>query len=261
MDTEIATTDQVRFERRGAIGLIVLDRPEVRNAISVEMAQAIESCVARCESDRDIRVGVIAGTGPAFCAGADLREVARGRGADLMRPESGFAGFVYAPRTIPWIAAVQGPAHGGGTEIALSCDMIVAARMAQFALPEARRGIIAGASGAYRIARALPRAIAIELVTTGHALDAERAFALGLVNRLVDADAVLDTALDLAAQVAASSPLSVRETIAITRRAASGDEALFRQMERDAIARVMAGPDAREGATAFLEKREPVWKS
>jgi enoyl-CoA hydratase len=261
MTTEAVASEFVSLERRDAVGIIRLSRPAARNAISAVMAEAIEGYVAAVEADRTIRVGIIAAEGPVFCAGADLKDVAAGKATQLMRPLTGFAGFVYAPRAKPWIAAVQGPAHGGGLEIALSCDMIVASTAANFALPEVKRGIIAGASGAYRIARSLPRVIAAEMVTTGLPLDATRAFAAGLVNRLVAPEDLLEATLELAAAVAANSPLSVRESLAVTRRAASGDEAMFRGLEAQAIARVMNGPDAIEGATAFVEKRAPVWKS
>lgn len=261
MHTDLLQTDQVAFEKKGSVGIVTLQRPEVRNAISVEMAEAIEALVEYCETDRDIRACIITGCGTVFCAGADLKEVAQGRGEGLMRPDSGFAGFVYAQKTKPWIAAVQGPAHGGGTEIALSCDMIVASRTANFALPEAKRGIIAGASGAFRIARFLPPALAIEMVATGKPIDAEKACFFGMINAVTEPDDVLDTALSLAEEIVACSPLSVRETLAITRRAARGDEDQFRKLETQAIAAVMSGPDCREGAQAFLEKRAPEWKS
>ncbi|WP_144097938.1 enoyl-CoA hydratase/isomerase family protein [Croceicoccus sediminis] len=261
MQTEPLQTEQVAFEKRGAVGILTLQRPEVRNAISAQMAEAIESVVNHCENDPEIRACIITGSGPVFCAGADLKEVAQGRGADLVRPESGFAGFVYARKNKPWIAAVQGPAHGGGTEIALSCDMIVASRTANFALPEVKRGIIAGASGAFRIARFLPPALAIEMVATGRPIDAAKAHAFGMINAIAEPDDVLETAMALALDIAACSPLSVRETLAITRRAARGDESYFRGLESDAIATVMAGPDCREGAMAFIEKRAPQWKS
>lgn len=260
-DIEDTGTEQVQFERIGNVGVIRLNRPEAHNAISVAMAEAIERLVARVEADRELRVGMVAGAGKSFCAGADLKEVAAGRGPSLMRPHTGFAGFVYAPRAKPWIAAVQGAAHGGGTEIALACDMVVAGESASFGLTEARRGLIAGAGGAYRIARAIPRAIAIEVVTTGIPLPAARAHAVGLINRLVPTEAVFDEALALAEVVAANSPLSVRESLALTRLAANGDEALFRARQDEAVARVVAGPDLIEGAQAFVEKRAPVWRS
>lgn len=261
MVTNLKQTDQVTFERKGSVGILTLQRPEVRNAISVEMVEAIEETVAHCENDREIRACIITGTGPVFCAGADLREVAQGREAGLVRPESGFAGFVYAKKSKPWIAAVQGPAHGGGTEIALSCDMIVAGKNANFALPEVKRGIIAGASGAFRIARFLPPALAIEMIATGKPIDAATAHAFGMINAVTEPEAVLDTALSLAEEIAACSPLSVRETLTITRRAALGDEDYFRSLEKKAVATVMSGPDCREGPLAFVEKRAPEWKS
>lgn len=261
MQTDLLQTDQILFEKKGPVGILTLNRPQVRNAISAEMAEAIEAVVAHCDDDREIRACIITGVGPVFCAGADLKEVARGSEAGLVRPESGFAGFVYARKIKPWIAAVQGPAHGGGTEIALSCDMIVASREANFALPEARRGIIAGASGAFRIARFLPPALAIEMVATGKPIDAAKAHFHGMINAVTEPDALMDTAMSLAEDISACSPLSVRETLAITRRAARGDEDYFRQLENDAISAVMSGPDCREGAQAFIEERAPEWKS
>lgn len=260
-DSEITGTDEIRFERIGHVGVIRLNRPDVHNAITVAMAEAIEKMVALVEADPALRVGMVAGQGKSFCAGADLKEVAAGRGPSLMRPETGFAGFVYAPKAKPWIAAVHGAAHGGGTEIALACDMVVAGEAASFGLTEARRGLIAGAGGAYRIARAVPRAIAIEVVTTGIPLSAARALAVGLVNRVVPTESVFDEAMQLAALVAANSPLSVRESLALTRLAADGDEAAFRRAQDEAVARVVAGPDLIEGAKAFVEKRAPVWRS
>lgn len=243
------------------IAVIRLNRPEAHNAISAAMAEAIEGFVARVEADASIRVAIVAARGKSFCAGADLKEVAAGRGAGLVRPESGFAGFVYAPKRKPWIAAVQGPALGGGTEISLSCDMIIAGEQATFGLPEVKRGLIAGASGAFRIARALPRAIALEVVASGVALSARRAYELGLANRVVDTESVLSEAIKMATIVAANSPLAVRETLEITRAASSGYEAELRQIQDRALAVVLAGPDAIEGATAFVEKRAPVWRT
>ena len=250
------------FERVGAhVAVITLNRPRVHNAIDVAMAEAIERHVAEVEADDDIRVGIVAANGQSFCAGADLREVAAGRGAALSRPETGFAGFVYAHRRKPWIAAVQGAALGGGTEIALACDMVVAGEAASFGLPEVRRGLIAGAAGAYRIARAVPRALALEIAVTGQPIDAWRAHAAGLVNRVVDPGRVLDEALALAALITANSPLAVRETLRITRSSIDLDEERLRAVQDQAIATVLAGPDITEGATAFVEKRAPVWRT
>ncbi|MFA7441010.1 MAG: enoyl-CoA hydratase-related protein [Sphingomonadaceae bacterium] len=258
-----ATEPQVVLERMGEhVAVIRLNRPTAHNAISVAMAEAIETYAAEIEADPAIRVAIVAARGKSFCAGADLKEVAAGRGLALSRPETGFAGFVWGRKVKPWIAAVQGAALGGGTEIALACDMVVAGEEASFGLPEARRGLIAGAGGAFRIARAVPRAIALEVVATGVALPAQRAFDLGLVNRIVPTDRVMDEALALANAIAANSPLAVRESLIITRAASGGDEeARLRQIQDAAVERVLAAPDLIEGATAFSEKRAPVWRT
>jgi len=207
------------------------------------------------------RVDNAAAPGPAFCAGADLADVAAGRGPSLVTRDGGFAGFVYASRQKPWIAAVHGFAMGGGLEFALACDMVVAASDAVFGLPEPKRGLLAAAGGAYRLPRAIARAIALEMLTTGATIDAQRAHDIGLVNRVVELAALPQAALALAAQVAANAPLSVRESLAIGRAAAEWDEAALRRFSAEATARVMASDDAREGPRAFVEKRPPVWRS
>ncbi len=262
MNTESDDAPPVTLERPAPhVALIRLNRPAAHNAINAAMAAAIEAHVATVEADPQLRVGIVAAAGPTFCAGADLKEVAAGRAQLLARPETGFAGFGYARQTKPWIAAVQGAAFGGGFEIALACDMVVAGEAARFGLPEVCRGLIAGAGGVYRVARALPRALALELVTTGAPIGARRAYEAGLVNAVVPTEAVVDEALRLAGLISANSPLSVRESLAVTRAAVDGDEAALRQRQDAAIARVLAGPDMIEGATAFVEKRAPQWRS
>ena len=187
MPDEVTAAPLVRFELLGRhIALVTLDRPEKRNAISPEVASALEAIVRRIEDDPDIRVAILTSSEPrVFCAGADLGAVASGKGAGMETPGGGFAGFVYAQRIKPWIAAVEGMALAGGCEICLSCDMIVASQCASFGLPEVKRGLMAGAGGVHRLANILPRNIAAELLATGEPIDGARAHALGLVNRLV----------------------------------------------------------------------------
>ena len=260
--SDIADEPVVLLDRPAPhVARLTLNRPRARNAISAEMAATIERLVGEVEADRAIRVGIVAANGPSFCAGADLKEVAAGRGAALMTPTAGFAGFVYGQRSKPWIAAVQGPAHAGGAEIALACDMILAAEDASFGLPEVKRGVIPGAGGAFRIARFLPRPLALELITTGATIDARRAAEIGLINRVVPGDRLAEAAIALAVSIAENSPMAVREALQLARAALDGEEAVFRRMESEAIARLLAGPDVVEGATAFVEKRAPVWKS
>ena len=243
------------------VARLTLNRPKARNAISAAMAETIERLVGEIEADREIRVGIVAANGSSFCAGADLKEVAGGRGAALMTPTAGFAGFVYGSRKKPWIAAVQGPAHAGGAEIALACDMIVAGEEASFGLPEVKRGVIPGAGGAFRITRVLPRPLALELVTTGATISAQRAYEIGLINRVVPTARVLDEAIALASAIAENSPMAVREVLELTKAAADRDDDLLRRLESESVMRLLDGPDLIEGATAFVEKRAPVWRT
>jgi enoyl-CoA hydratase len=243
------------------VARLTLNRPKARNAISAAMAETIERLVGEVEADREIRVGIVAANGTSFCAGADLKEVAAGRGSALMTPTAGFAGFVYGSRKKPWIAVVQGPAHAGGAEIALACDMIVAGEEATFGLPEVERGVIPGAGGAFRITRVLPRPLALELVTTGATIDAQRALAIGLINRVVPTAQLLDEAIALAGAIAENSPMAVREVLQLTKTAADREDELLRKLESESVARLLDSPDLIEGATAFVEKRAPVWRT
>jgi len=263
IENPAASAEPILFERvTPHIALVTLNRPAARNAVNVAMAQRLEEHVRAIESDPEIRVAILAAApGKAFCAGADLTEVAAGRGRLLMTPKGGFAGFVYAPRSKPWIAAVHGFALGGGLELSLACDMIVAADNAVFGLPEPKRGILAGAGGVYRLPRAIPRAIALEMLATGAPIDARRAYELGLVNRAVEESQLVGEAVAMAEQIAANAPLSVRESLAIGRIAGERLEAELRQLQDAAAKRVMASEDAREGPRAFVEKRTPVWRS
>jgi enoyl-CoA hydratase len=195
----------------------------------------------------------------AFCAGADLAEIASGNRNSIAHPVYGFGGFVQFPRKKPWIAAVNGFAMGGGFELAMSCDMIVAGEGAQFGLPESLRGLFAAAGGAFRLARLIPRAIANEVLVTGLRLDAHRALALGLVNRVVPEADVLDSAITLAESIAQSAPLSITASLDLARQAFDHDEAALWDLTRHHAATVMRSADAIEGATAFIQKRAPNW--
>ncbi len=241
------------------VALVTLNRPQARNAINTSMAEQIEAMVARIETTPSYRVAILASSlDTVFCAGADLAEIGR-PGAKISTAEGGFAGFVDAKRTKPWIAAVRGAALGGGFELCLACDMIIAAENSRFGLPEVKRGLFAGAGGVHRTPRALPRHIALELVTTGDDLSAARAYALGLVNRLAEPDAVLTEAINLASRIAANAPLSVRESLALARAAHDFPDADLRQMSKAAARRVLTSADAKEGPRAFKEKRAPNW--
>lgn len=252
--------DVVLFEQRGGIAIATLNRPEALNAVNGAVSDALGAIAERVEADASIRVAVLASSSTrAFCAGADLAEIARGNRNSISHPEYGFGGFVNFPRTKPWIAAVNGFAMGGGFELAMSCDMIVAGEGAQFGLPETQRGLFAAASGAFRLARLIPRPIANEVLVTGLRLDAQRALALGVVNRVVAEAAVIDAAVELAEKVATSAPLAVTASLDLARKTHDLDETALWELTRRHAAIVMRSADAIEGATAFVEKRPPNW--
>jgi enoyl-CoA hydratase len=254
--------DEVLYEVvDGSIAVVTLNRPQKRNAVDAAMARALADAVRRTEQDPGVRVVILTSSSDqAFCAGADLAATAAGVGSGASLPEGGFAGLVYASHRKPWIAAVRGFAVAGGLEICLACDMIVASSDARFALPEARRGLIAGAGGLVRLPRLLPRQVALEMIATGDPIDAPRAHALGLVNRVVPSEQVLDAALAIARSVVACAPIAVQEGLALARRAAELGDAAGRSATDEAVARVRLSEDFKEGPRAFLEKRAPVWK-
>lgn len=251
----------VLFKRIGEhIALVTLNRPRAHNAVDGAVARQLGDYTRMIEQDPSVRVAILAANGKSFCAGVDLKTVSEGHVEEVIPfADAGFAGFVYAPKTKPWIAAVQGGAYGGGAELALACDMVVAGENAVFALPEVKRGLIAGAGGCHRIVRALPRAVAIEMVVTGLPLSATRAYDFGLANRLVPTGQEVATAIGMAQTIADNAPTSVRETLRLTRFAADRDENDVLALQQAAIAAVLASPNVQEGARAFIEKRPPDW--
>ena len=251
--------DEVLYEVDGRVATITLNRPQARNAVNPELAAAMSDVMDGFEADPEVWVAVLTGAGGTFSAGADLKAIAAGRMAKLSAGKGGFAGFVRYPRTKPVIAAVQGFALAGGSELVLSCDVVVAARDAAFGLPEVTRGIIASAGGVFRLPRAIPPARARELILTGERLGAEEAHRLGLVNRVVEAGDVLPTARAIAARICANAPLAVRESLAIARAAHELSEEEGWRLSAEASARVAQSEDAKEGPRAFAEKREPRW--
>ena len=254
-------SDEILFSLEGEhVAVITLNRPRVRNAVNAVLARKLDNAVKRVEQDSAIRVAILTSSNDrAFCAGADLSEIAAGRADTLSTPDGGFAGFVDHPRSKPWIAAVRGSALAGGCELSLACDMIVASEDSQFGLPEVKRGLIAAAGGVFRLPRALPRHIALELIATGNPLSASRAYALGLVNLVVPSEEVLIAAYRLAATIAANAPMAVRESLAVARVSGGQTDLDIRALSTRATERVFASDDAREGAQAFLEKRSPIW--
>jgi enoyl-CoA hydratase/carnithine racemase len=251
----------VERERRGNVALLTLNRPEARNAISPEVSREMVALLDDIESDAEIRAVVLTGAGDVFSAGADLKVVAQGRAGDIANVKGSFAGIATRDFPKPIIAAVNGPALAGGFEIVLSCDLVVAADTARFGIPEVQRGLMAAAGGLIRLPKRVPLAIALELAMTGDPLDASRALALGLVNRVVARDAVVDEALALADRIGQNSPIAVRKSRQLVREAAEMSEAEGWQRTNALMAEVFSTGDAIEGATAFAEKRAPQWKS
>jgi crotonobetainyl-CoA hydratase len=256
--------DAVLIEKRGRTALITLNRPDVLNAVNAELADGLGRALETLAQDDDLWVGVICGAGRAFSVGADLKELAAGRSIrPPAHPEWGFAGFVRHPVAKPLIAAVRGYALGGGLEMALACDLIVAGETARFGLPEVQRGLVAAAGGLLRLPRQLPLKVALEMILTGEPLSAADALRWGLVNRVVPDDQVVPEALALAERIARNAPLAVRTSKAIVYRGLDlplDYPASAWAVNEDLAARVRVSEDAREGARAFVEHRDPVWR-
>jgi len=242
------------------IALVTINRPEARNAVNGAVAAGLEAAVERAEADPDLWAVILTGAGPhAFCAGADLKEVSSGRGGSLATAKGGFGGFVRAKRTRLWIAAAQGHALAGGLELLLACDLAVVAETATFGLPEVKRSLVAGAGGVFRLPRALPKAIALEMIATGDPITAARAAQFGLVNAVVPAADVVATARALARRVTVNAPIAVREALGVARQAYDHTEEELWEISGAASQRVRATEDFKEGPRAFVEKRAPNW--
>ncbi|MCW2829968.1 MAG: caiD 3 [Aeromicrobium sp.] len=250
-------SDAVLVERRDGVQIITINRPEAKNALNAEVGQGVADAIDELESDDSLRVGVLTGAGGTFSAGMDLKAFLRGESPVV--GDRGMCGITVKPPRKPLIGAVEGWAVAGGFELLLACDMVVAAESAQFGVPEVKRALVAGGGAAMILGQRLPQAVALELLLTGDPISAQRAEALGLVNRLTPEGKALDGALELAATIAANGPLAVAVTKQIARE--SVDWSLEeRWTKQDPIMTpVFSSADAREGATAFAEKRAPVW--
>lgn len=254
----MSEAETVLFRTDGPVAVVTLNRPSQRNAIDAATCRGLRAAFDRIEADPEIRIAVLEGAGPVFCAGMDLKAFVTGEADEILFGPGRFGGLVSRTRSKPVIAAVQGAALAGGFELMLACDMVVAARGTVFGLPEARRGLVAGGGGAFRVGQVLPKAIANEILLTGAPFDADRAAALGLVNRVVEG-APLASALDLARQIAANAPLSLGASLQLARAAdEAGAEALWAQNDR-LLRHLIASHDAEEGARAFAEKRPARW--
>ncbi len=250
----------IDFEVEGNVALITLNRPEARNAVNGTVSQGLEAAIDRLEADDSLWLGILTHTGPVFCAGADLKAIAAGRFSELSTKRGGFGGIVLRERTKPLVAAIDGPALAGGTEIALACDLRVASVAARFGLPEVKRSLLAAAGGLIRLPRSIPTAIAMEMILTGDPIDAERAYQLGLINELCQPTEALDAARRLAARVTVNGPLAVRESRRLVLESFTQTDAEAVLAAGRAQMRLRDTEDFREGPLAFIEKRPPVWK-
>lgn len=254
----------VTYASEGRIALITLNRPEARNAVNSDVANGLESAIDRLEGDDEVWVAILAANhegqpNPVFSAGADLKAVNAGD-SGLGTRRGGFAGFVYRERRKPIIVAVDGLATAGGCEIVLAADLVVATTRSSFGLAEVKRNLVAGAGGLFRLPRAIGQAAAMEAILTGEPIPAQRAYDLGLVSRLCDPGQAVEEARRLAEQICANAPMAVWASRAVVRAASYEDDDTLKQMTDQAMATVMGSADLKEGLTAFIEKRPPIWQ-
>ena len=263
-----ADTSVVLVERRGHVTVLTLNRPEVHNACNLAMWLAAGEALEEANDDPEVRAVIVTGAGDrTFSAGADLKAIMRGEPArpeDPVKASWGFAGIANHPIAKPVIAAVNGNAMGGGTELALGCDLVVAVDSARFGLSEVKVGLFAASGGVFRLGRQIPPKVAMEMILTGDPIDARRALELGLVNRVVPREQLMDTALGLAEKIAGNAPLSVQASKRLALRIIDGafaDEAEDWERSEQEMMALSKSEDAKEGPRAFAEKRPPQWKA
>jgi enoyl-CoA hydratase len=255
----MSTTEAaVLTERRGNVLVVTLNRPDARNAVNAALAEGVGRALDELDEDVELRVGVLTGAGKGFSSGMDLKAFVQGESPYY--GDRGFAGIVQRPSEKPLIAAVEGFAVAGGCEVALACDLIVAAKGARLGVPEVKRSLVAAGGALLRLPRRLPAGVAMEMALTGDPIDAERAHGLGLVNVLAEPGEALAAAIALAERIAANGPLALAATKRILVESADWSDAEFWQKQGEISGPVFGSEDAREGATAFSEKRDPVWR-
>lgn len=250
-------TSDVLFNVSDGIAMVTLNRPDQRNAVNNVICDAMRDAFDQIEADDTVRVAILSGAGGVFCAGMDLKAFLNGDGNSILFGEYGFAGFVKRRRNKPVIAAVQGAALAGGFELVLACDMVIAASDAQFGLPEAKLGLVAGGGGALRLAHRIPRVRANEILLTGRSFDAGTAMDLGLCNDIVPSSEVLERAMALATEIAANAPMSITGSLKLSNAAFENSEDWSANDQM--IADISQSSDSLEGARAFIEKRKPIW--
>lgn len=252
-------SEAVLTERRDGVLLITIDRPEVRNAVNAAVAEGVAGALDELDGDDSLSVGVLTGAGGFFCAGMDLGAFVKGESPWF--GDRGFAGIAQRAAAKPLIAAIEGFAVAGGFEVALACDLIVAARGAKLGIPEAKRSLVAAGGALLRLPRRMPYHVVMELALTGDPLPAERFHEFGVVNRLAEPGAAVDVALELAAEISRNGPLAVAASKRILQEQFDWPTAEMFERQGAISGPVFASEDAKEGAAAFKEKRDPVWKA
>ncbi|MFF7314369.1 crotonase/enoyl-CoA hydratase family protein [Streptomyces sp. NPDC008137] len=247
----------VRTERIGSALLITLDRPEARNAVNAAVAAQLAAALDELDADPALRAGVLTGEGGTFSAGMDLKAALRGESPEV--EGRGFGGLTESEPAKPLIAAVEGFAMGGGFELALACDLIVAAEDARFGLPEVKRGLIAAGGGVIRLPKRIPHHLAMELLLTGEPVDGRRAGELGLAGRVTGNGQAVAEALRLAERLAENAPLALATVKRVVRAADGAPDAEAFAFQREQMKTLMASADVREGMTAFAERRPARW--
>jgi len=250
--------EAILTEDRDGILIITINRPEARNAVNGDVASGMAEALDRLDADDDLRVGIVTGAGGYFSAGMDLKAFVQGQSP--YAGDRGFGGIAQRSSRKPLVAAVEGFALAGGFEIALSCDLIVASKEARFGIPEVKRSLVAAAGALLRLPNRIPYHLAMELALTGEPIGAERAYEIGIVNRLADPGSALDAAIELAQQLLKNAPLALIASKEIVQRAVDWSEEEGWAGQGEISGPVFTSEDAREGATAFAEKREPVWQ-
>jgi enoyl-CoA hydratase len=250
MSEELTTRDE------DGVLVITMNRPEARNAMNKAVAEGIAAALDRLDAEPALRVAVLTGAGGTFCSGMDLKGFLRGESPVVKG--RGFGGLVLKPPVKPLIAAVDGYALAGGLELMIACDLVVASAGAKFGIPEAKRGLAAGAGGLMRLPDQIPYRVAMELALTGNFIDVERAMALGLINRISEGPAI-DGAMALAREITDNGPAAVRVSKQIISESRGWPQSERWERQDALLPEVFKSPDAREGAAAFAEKRKPNW--
>jgi enoyl-CoA hydratase len=254
----MSDSEAVLTERRDNVLLITIDRPEVRNAVNAAVAAGIAGALEELDGDDQLSVGILTGAGGYFCAGMDLGAFVKGESPWF--GDRGFAGIAQRSARKPLIAAIEGFAVAGGMEIAIACDLIVAAKGAKLGIPEAKRSLVAAGGALLRLPRRMPYHMVMELALTGDPLPAERFHEFGVVNRIAEPGGAVDAALELAASVAKNAPLALVASKRILQEQYDWSMAEMWEKQGAISGPVFASDDAKEGASAFKEKRDPVWK-